>query len=184
MPPVAARAHARLSVHRSPRLVDGRWTTRVTHLDGRIFVPPVVSRRDQIALVGHELLHVYRLLNGSRSESPGGRGERLALLLERQILDEIRSSNSATLAVFNIVDLRRFSSDLDYLPPATDRRVARNHDFELSGRTPIRSSPDIPAAPSRTSLRHCAPTPTRSRSSRRAPSARSPDATRSSRNPG
>jgi hypothetical protein len=112
MPPADARAHSRLHVHRTPRLVDGRWTTRVKRLDGRVFVPPVVSRRNQIALVGHELLHVYRLLRGSRSESPQGRGERIALLFERQILNEIRSANAARQAVIDVVDLRRFSSDL------------------------------------------------------------------------
>jgi hypothetical protein len=37
----------------------------------------------------------------------------LALLLERQILDEIRSSSVARLAVFGSGDLRRFASDLD-----------------------------------------------------------------------
>jgi hypothetical protein len=121
MPLAHTRAHSRLHVHRSPRLVDGQWTSTVKRVDGRIFVPPVVSRNDQIALIGHELLHVYRLLYGSRSESPRGRGERLALLLERQILDEIRSSSAARLAAFGSADLRRFTSDLDL------RARPRNH---------------------------------------------------------
>lgn len=112
-PLAGARTHSTLNVYRSPRFLDGRQTTCVSRLDGTVFVPPVVSRRDQIALLGHELLHVYRLLLGSRTESSRGQGERAALRLERRIRKELRVSDTQAQAAANVVDLRPLSSDLE-----------------------------------------------------------------------
>lgn len=82
-PGLRARSRVRITRHRECR---GDCLLR---LDAEILVRWRASRRGRIAAVAHELVHLLRLLHGSRDEGRGSTGEVIADRIERRVRAEL-----------------------------------------------------------------------------------------------